>query len=89
MENGIFRQLFSKVKILSFIDDSTIQIKTIKFNITFTQLRWNDYESNIIASFRDLRKRSELFDVTLCCDNGFETVQVSATLTQFYHEAGL
>ncbi len=38
--------------------------------------RWNDYESNISSSFRDFRQASELYDVTLCCDNGTDTVQV-------------
>lgn len=38
-------------------------------------LRWNDFESNIQASFRDFRQSSELYDVTLCCDNGTDTLQ--------------
>lgn len=37
-------------------------------------LRWNDYESNISSSFRELRECSEFFDVTLCCDNGSDVV---------------
>merc|ERR1711890_176092 len=38
-------------------------------------LRWNDFESNISTSFRELRDDSEFFDVTLCCDNGTDLVQ--------------
>ena len=37
--------------------------------------RWNDFESNISTSFRELRDDSEFFDVTLCCDNGTDLVQ--------------
>ena len=36
--------------------------------------RWNDFESNISTSFRELREDSEFFDVTLCCDNGTDIV---------------
>jgi len=31
-------------------------------------LRWNDYESNIIGSFRELREDKDFFDVTIACD---------------------
>ena len=37
-------------------------------------LRWNDFESNISSSFKELREDSELFDITLCCDNGIDLV---------------
>merc|ERR1712141_691385 len=37
-------------------------------------LRWNDFESNISTSFRELRDDNEFFDVTLCCDNGTDIV---------------
>ena len=37
-------------------------------------LRWNDFESNISSSFKELREDSELFDITLCCDNGTDLV---------------
>ena len=37
-------------------------------------LRWNDYESSMGKSFRELRNDSEFFDVTLCCGNGMDTV---------------
>ena len=43
--------------------------------IFFLIFRWNDFESNISSSFQELRQRSELFDVTLCCDNGKDLVQ--------------
>jgi len=33
-------------------------------------LRWNDFESNISSSFKELRDEKELFDVWLSCDNG-------------------
>ena len=36
---------------------------------------WNDFESNISTSFRELREDSEFLDVTLCCDNGVDIVQ--------------
>ena len=38
-------------------------------------LRWNDFEANIVASFQELRQDAELFDVTLCCDDGKDVVQ--------------
>ncbi len=31
-------------------------------------LRWNDFESNVSGSFRELRAESDFFDVTLACD---------------------
>ena len=31
-------------------------------------LRWNDFESNVACSFRELRAESDFFDVTLTCD---------------------
>ena len=40
----------------------------------FIYFRWNDFESNISTSFRELRDDSEFFDVTLCCDNGTDIV---------------
>ena len=33
-----------------------------KFN-----LRWNDFNSNIVKTFREIRKDEDLFDVTLAC----------------------
>merc|ERR1719232_1549636 len=38
-------------------------------------LKWDNFESNISSSFRELREDSEFFDVTLCCDNGTDIVQ--------------
>jgi len=32
-------------------------------------LRWNDFERNIICSFKEIRDDSSFFDVTLACDN--------------------
>jgi len=32
-------------------------------------LRWNDFESNISTSFRELRDDKELFDMTLACED--------------------
>ena len=37
--------------------------------------RWQDYEANLGSGFRELRKDSEFFDVTLCCDNGIDKIQ--------------
>ena len=37
-------------------------------------LKRNDFESVRAASFNDLRQASLLFDVTLCCDNGVDTI---------------
>jgi hypothetical protein len=37
-------------------------------------LRWNDFESSMGTSFRELRNDSEFFDVTLCCGNGVDIV---------------
>ncbi len=33
-------------------------------------LRWNDFQSNMTESFRSLRQDSDLFDVTLACNDG-------------------
>jgi len=33
-------------------------------------LKWNDFESNISSSFKELREEKDLFDVWLSCDNG-------------------
>ena len=33
-------------------------------------LRWNDFESNISSSFKELRDEKDLFDIWLSCDNG-------------------
>ena len=54
-----------------------IQVHIIKqsfFNLYPFFFRWNDFESNISTSFRELRDDSEFFDVTLCCDNGSDIV---------------
>jgi len=32
-------------------------------------LRWNDFESNISSTFRELREDKDFFDVTLACDD--------------------
>ena len=32
-------------------------------------LKWNDFESNISWSFKELRDDQEFFDVTLACDD--------------------
>ena len=32
-------------------------------------LRWNDFESNISSSFRELRDDKDFFDITLACDD--------------------
>jgi len=32
-------------------------------------LRWNDFESNISAAFKELREDKDFFDVTLACDD--------------------
>merc|ERR1712142_1062598 len=32
-------------------------------------LRWNDFETNISAAFRELREDKDFFDVTLACDD--------------------
>merc|ERR1712223_972266 len=32
-------------------------------------LRWNDFESNISAAFKELRDDNDFFDVTLACDD--------------------
>ena len=38
-------------------------------------LKWNDFEQKISSSFRDIRRDSEFFDVTLCCNNGEDIIQ--------------
>ena len=32
-------------------------------------LKWNDFETNISLSFRELREEKDFFDVTLACDD--------------------
>jgi len=36
--------------------------------------KWDCFEANIITSFNDFREHSEFFDITLCCDNGIDTI---------------
>ena len=38
-------------------------------------LRWNDFESNISASFKEIRSENEFYDVTLSVEGGNEQVQ--------------
>merc|ERR1719245_1955828 len=33
------------------------------------ELQWDDYEGNLVTSFKDLREEGELFDVTLACED--------------------
>merc|ERR1712086_1087793 len=33
-------------------------------------LKWNDFETNIRDSFRELREEQDYFDVTIACDDG-------------------
>lgn len=33
-------------------------------------LKWNDFHLNLAATFADLRKAEDLFDVQLICDDG-------------------
>ena len=35
-----------------------------KFN-----LKWNDYNSNVLKTFRRIREDEDLFDVTFACDD--------------------
>ena len=35
-----------------------------KFN-----LKWNDYNSNVLKTFRRIRENEDLFDVTIACDD--------------------
>lgn len=37
-------------------------------------VKWDDFEANITERFHELRENSEHFDVTLCCDNGTDTL---------------
>jgi len=32
-------------------------------------LRWNDFETNISAAFRDIREEKEFFDITIACED--------------------
>ena len=32
-------------------------------------LRWNDFERNISAAFRDIREDKEFFDITIACED--------------------
>ena len=31
-------------------------------------LKWNDFEQNVVTSYREMRKESDFFDVTLLCE---------------------
>ena len=35
-------------------------------------LKWNDFETNVRESFRELREDRNHFDVTLACDDGLQ-----------------
>jgi hypothetical protein len=43
-------------------------------------LRWNDFESNMGSSFRDLRRAEDFCDVTLCCGSSEASASSSETL---------
>lgn len=53
-------------------------------------LKWNDFEANISVSFKDIRRKSEFFDVTLACDGGDEQIQahklVLASCSPFFRK---
>ena len=53
---------FSQLKLFSLVDDDE--------RLSFLPSRWNDFESNISCSFRDLRSDRQFLDVTLCCEDG-------------------
>ena len=50
-------------------------MRIIQVPFQFFNFRWNDFEANVSNSFRELRRDNEFFDVTLCCDNGIDTLQ--------------
>ena len=37
-------------------------------------VKWDGFEANVSTNFNELRESSELFDVTLCCDNGIDII---------------
>ena len=41
-----------------------------KINMEKFCLKWNDFETNIRTSFRELREDQDYFDVTLATDDG-------------------
>lgn len=51
-------------------------------------LRWNDFQSSILSSFRHLRDEEDFVDVTLACDQRSFTahkVKKRRTATKTYH----
>lgn len=54
-------------------------------------LRWNDFQSSILSSFRHLRDEEDFVDVTLACDQRSFTAhkvkqrRTASTTTQTYH----
>ncbi len=47
----------------------------LTFDDVAVHFRWNDFQSNISSSFREIRDGGEFFDVTLCCDDGESRLQ--------------
>ena len=49
-------------------------------------LKWNDFQQNIVSSFRELRKDSEFSDVTLVCeeDRQIKAHKIILTCSPFF-----
>ena len=48
-------------------------------------LRWNDFEPNICAAFRDLRNDDDFYDVTLACNAGNSSSTSQMTHNGLHH----
>lgn len=47
-------------------------------------LKWNDFQSSILSSFRHLRDEEDFVDVTLACDQRSFTAHKVSVLLFFY-----
>ena len=54
-------------------------------------LKWNDFQQNIVASYKDLRKHFDFSDVTLVCeeDNQIEAHRIILTTSSPFFKAVL
>ena len=43
-------------------------------------LKWNEFEKNILSTFKDLREEKELFDITLVSDEEYQVRKIYSDL---------
>ena len=47
-------------------------------------LKWNEFEKNILSTFKDLREEKELFDITLVSDEEYQVRKIYSDFSNNY-----